>query len=112
MLLGHFWDQLDATYHLYPYLAIYVGSPFGRYPTFHTLTSVVWKKLFSILPLFRAVVRLSSTNILFSYGSSNIRVLRLGYQCMHNVFNMVLLVSGIISHVVNYYQRLPNTPFW
>ena len=24
----------------YPHLAIYFGSPFGRFPTFHTLTSV------------------------------------------------------------------------
>ena len=26
--------------HVYPHLAIYFSSPFGRYPTFHTLTSV------------------------------------------------------------------------
>ena len=31
---------------VYPHLAIYFGSPFGRYPTFHTLTSVGRKKAF------------------------------------------------------------------
>ena len=30
---------------MHPHLAIYFGSPFGRYPTFHTLTSVGRKKL-------------------------------------------------------------------
>ena len=29
-----------SSYHVYPHLAIYLGSPVGRYPTFHTLTSV------------------------------------------------------------------------
>ena len=24
----------DSSYHVYPHLAIYFGSPFGRYPTF------------------------------------------------------------------------------
>ena len=37
---GHSWGQIDASYHVYLHLAIYFGSPFGRYPTFHTLTSV------------------------------------------------------------------------
>ena len=48
-LLGHSWGQLDASYYVYPHLAIYFGSPFGRYPTFHTLTSVTRKYLFSML---------------------------------------------------------------
>ena len=29
-----------SSYHVYPQLAIYFSSPFGRYLTFHTLTSV------------------------------------------------------------------------
>ena len=33
------------SYHVYPHLAIYFGSPFSRYPTFHTLMSVGRKKL-------------------------------------------------------------------
>ena len=37
-----------SSYHVYPHLAIYFGSPFGRYPTFHTLTTVGRKKLFSM----------------------------------------------------------------
>ena len=37
-----------SSYHLYPHLAINFGSPFGRYPTFHTLTSVGRKKGFSV----------------------------------------------------------------
>ena len=39
---------------------IYFGSPFGRYPTFHTLTSVGRKKCFQyvkrMFPLFRAIL--------------------------------------------------------
>ena len=30
---------------MYPHLAIYFSSRFGRYPTLHTLTSVVQKEL-------------------------------------------------------------------
>jgi len=44
----------------YPHLAIYFGSPFGRSPTFHTLTSVGWQKLFSMsenAATFRAVLK-------------------------------------------------------
>ena len=37
-----------SSYHVYPHLGIYFGSPVGRYPTFHTLTSVGWKKSFSV----------------------------------------------------------------
>ena len=53
MQTGHSQGQLDALFiisrvsasgyiscHVYPHLAIYFGSTFGRYPTFHTLTSV------------------------------------------------------------------------
>ena len=39
---------------------IYFGSPFGYYPTFHTLTSVRRKQYFQyvkrMFPLFRAIV--------------------------------------------------------
>ena len=42
---------------------IYFGSPFGRYPTFHTLTSVVRRKCFQyvkrMFPLFRAIVKIA-----------------------------------------------------
>ena len=38
-----------SSYHEYPHLTIHFGSPFGRYPTFHTLTSVGRKKAFSML---------------------------------------------------------------
>ena len=31
------------------YMVIYFGSPVGRYPTFHTLTSVGWKSAFCVL---------------------------------------------------------------
>ena len=52
--------------HVHSHLAIYFSSPFGSYPTFHTLTSVVRKKLFQyvykILPLFHAVVKLCRMN--------------------------------------------------
>ena len=34
-----------SSYHVHPHLAIYFGSPFSRYPTFHTLMSVGRKKL-------------------------------------------------------------------
>ena len=33
------WTQY-LSYHVYLHLVIYFGSSFGRYPTFHTLTSV------------------------------------------------------------------------
>ena len=49
-----------SSYHVYPHLAIYFSSPFGRYPTCHTLTSVTRKKLsvcVKMLSLFRAVVK-------------------------------------------------------
>ena len=40
---------------------IYFGSPFGRYPMFHTLTSVGRKQYFQyvkrMFPLFRAIVK-------------------------------------------------------
>ena len=32
-------------YHMYPLPALYFGQPFGRYPTFHALTSFRRKKL-------------------------------------------------------------------
>ena len=54
-----------SSYHVYPRLAIYFGSPFGHYPTLHTLTSV-GRKSFSVclkmVPRFRAVVKFYSTN--------------------------------------------------
>ena len=56
------------SYHVYPHLAIYFGSPFGRYPTF--LTSVGRQKAFqqayNMVPLFRAVVKFCSTNRFFT----------------------------------------------
>ena len=51
--------MIDASYHVYPHLAIYFGSPFGRYPMFHTLTSGGRKKLLAcpkMLSLFLAVL--------------------------------------------------------
>ena len=51
---------------------------FGRYPTFHTMTSVQRKRCFQyvkrMFPLFRAIVKLCSTNRLFTYLVSFIPV--------------------------------------
>ena len=68
---------LYSSYHVYPHLAIYFGSPFGHYPTFHTLTSVERKKAsqygLNMVSLFRAVVKFCSTNITFhEFGSIQI----------------------------------------
>ena len=38
-------SEYETSDHVYPHLAIYFSSPFGRYPTFHTLTSVGRKEL-------------------------------------------------------------------
>ena len=52
------------------FLAIYFGSPFGRYPTFYTPISV-GRKTFQyakrMFPLFCAIVKFCSTNRLFTY---------------------------------------------
>ena len=63
-----------SSYHVYPHLAIYFGSPFSCYPTFHTLTSVGLKKLYAkrIFTLFCAIVKFCSTNRLFSCTSAMI----------------------------------------
>ena len=49
---------------MHPHLAIYFGSPFGRYPTFHTLTSAGRKKNCQyakrMFPLSRAIVKTDS----------------------------------------------------
>ena len=59
-----------SSYHVYPHLAIHFGSPFGRYPTFHTLTNFGRKKTFqyvlNMAPLFSAIVKFCSTNRLFT----------------------------------------------
>ena len=64
----------NSSYHVYPHLAIYFGSPFGRYLMFHTLTSVWRKKAYqydqNMVPLFRAVVNLKM--YLMSWKKSNI----------------------------------------
>ena len=39
----------EFTRRVYTHLVRYFGSPFGRYPTFHTLTSVGGRKLVSML---------------------------------------------------------------
>ena len=53
-----------------PHVAIDFGSPFGRYPTFHILTSVGWRKAFimskSLLP-FLAVLKFCSVNKLVTF---------------------------------------------
>ena len=51
---------------MHPHLAVYFGSPFGRYPTFHTLTSVGQKGFQyakRMFPLFRAIVKYMITYI-------------------------------------------------
>ena len=69
------YGQSDAVFFCHVNLAasgIYFGSPFGRYPTFHTLKSVGRKKCFQyvkrMFPLFRAIVKFCSTNRLFTYN--------------------------------------------
>ena len=66
---------------------IYFGSPFGYYPTFHTLTSVGRKQYFQyvkrMFPLFRAIVKFCSTNRLFTENCST--VLELGAKITTDV---------------------------
>ena len=62
---------------------IYFGSPFGCYPTFHTLTCVGRKQYFQyvkrMFPLFRGKVKFCSVNRLFEYNYSYSRLI---YNCM------------------------------
>ena len=63
---------------MHPHLAIYFGSPYGRYPTFHTLTNVGRKKLsvcyknesfkMGIFPDIRKIARVTS---IFKSGSKS-----------------------------------------
>ena len=61
--------MLYSSYHVHPLLAVYFGSPFDRFPAFHTLMSVGRKSFqcaFKMFLLFCTIVKFYSTNRLFT----------------------------------------------
>ena len=87
---------------------IYFGSPFGYYPTFHTLTSVGRKHYFQyvkrMFPLFLAIVKFCSTNRLFTYRTfwRNDNHITAYYS------NKLLLIRNIDEFIASLCKTLKN----